>query len=161
MKMIRTFLSAAALAVAALVASGGASAQSVLGDPLFAVLNGGNECTNAAVCRQGDLDGIGSATIFFGFPFATNNTGTVCWGIIADNLAPTTAAHIHRGPSGVNGNIVVNLSPPGAANPGASSGCRAGIPLAIINAIRADPTSFYVNVHNGAFPNGAIRGQLH
>jgi hypothetical protein len=65
--------------------------------------------------------------------------------------------------SGVNGGIVVNLSPPnapGAGNPGASSGCVAAL-AGIVTAIRNDPTSFYVNVHNGAFPNGAVRGQLH
>jgi hypothetical protein len=160
MTMIRTLLSAATVAAATLMACGGANAQSALGDPLFAVLNGGNECTNPGpVCRKGDLDGMGSATIFFGAPLGPN-VGLVCWGITADNLAGSTVAHIHRGPAGVNGGIVVTLSAPGGANPGAASGCRA-VATNIINLIRADPTSFYVNVHNGAFPDGAIRGQLH
>lgn len=141
----------------------GAQAQSALGAPLFTVLNGGNECDAAAPpnCRQGDLDGIGSATI----SFARNDAATswVCWGITADNLAGATAAHIHSGVSGLNGGIVVNLTPPvppAGANPGASSGCVLA-PVATVNAIRADPTRYYVNVHNNAFPAGAIRGQLH
>ena len=34
------------------------------------------------------------------------------------------------------------------------------VPVAIANAIKANPGAYYVNIHNGAFPNGAIRGQL-
>jgi hypothetical protein len=26
--------------------------------------------------------------------------------------------------------------------------------------IKSNPAGFYCNIHNGAFPNGAIRGQL-
>jgi hypothetical protein len=29
-----------------------------------------------------------------------------------------------------------------------------------VQSIVADPASFYVNVHNGDFPGGAVRGQL-
>ena len=153
---IRSLICAAAVMVGALFVSAGSYAQGV---PLFAVMNGGNECNGAAppLCRQGDLDAYGSATIIF------PTTTSLCFAIVADNLAGATAAHIHRGVSGVNGGIVVTLSPPvapAAGDPGASSGCVNGVASAIIAAIRANPTLFYVNVHNGAFINGAIRGQL-
>jgi hypothetical protein len=45
-------------------------------------------------------------------------------------------------------------------NPGASSGCVAGLSCAFVAMIMANPSLFYMNVHDGAFPNGAIRGQL-
>jgi hypothetical protein len=162
MAILRALVSAIAVAIGFLAVSTGAFAQSPQGAPLFAVLNGGNECNSVAPpagpdCRKGDLDGIGSATITFPTPT------TVCWGINVDSLAGATAAHIHRGTSGVNGGIVVTLTPPNApaaGNPGVSSGCVAAL-QGIVTAIRIDPTSFYVNVHNGAFPNGAVRGQLH
>ena len=155
MTAIRQFALAIAFGFVALFASSGAFAQ---GAPLFAVLNGGNECNGASppLCRQGDLDAFGSATIILVSP------NVVCFGIVVDNLAGATAAHIHSGVSEVNGGIVVPLTPPAApaaGNPGASSGCIA-VAVATIAAIRADPTRFYVNVHNGAFINGAIRGQL-
>lgn len=163
MKQLATVAVAVAVSVGAFAASTNARAQSVLGAPLFAVLNGGNECNAAAPpqCRLGDLDAIGSATI----SFAPRDAAThwVCWGITADNLAAPTAAHIHSNVSGLNGAIVVPLTPPVAplgGNPGASSGCVPAT-IAIVNAIRLDPTRFYVNVHSVAFPNGAIRGQLH
>jgi hypothetical protein len=157
-------VSSLAVVFAMLVMASGANAQAPAGEPLFAVLNGGNECDGAVVCRKGDLDAIGSATILIPTPLTSPNT-RVCWAITADNLAqiPTTAAHIHRGTAGLNGGVVVTLTPPNApaaGNPGTSSGCT-NAPTAIINQIRLDPTSFYVNVHNGNFPNGAIRGQLH
>lgn len=129
----------------------------------FAPLNGGNECDNSVPpnCRRGDLDGFGGAVIIIALP------NTVCWGITVDNLtsppSPMNLAHIHSGVSGLNGPIVVTLSPPvapSAGNPGASSGCTSGVPVATINAIRLNPTGFYVNVHNAAFPPGAVRGQL-
>lgn len=159
MRRLRTFACAISVAFGGLVVVSDAQAQSPFGGPLFAVLNGGNECVAPGpTCRKGDLDGIGSATI----TFPTANS--VCWGINVDSIGGATAAHIHRGTSGVNGVVVVSLSAPnapGAGNPGASSGCVGGIAAGIIAAIRNDPTRFYVNVHNARFPDGAVRGQLH
>lgn len=165
MRFFQTLAFGFSLAVSGLMASTGAQAQSPFGGPLFAVLNGGTECVTLPapqqnpVCRRGDLDGIGSATITF--PTAT----TICWGINVDNIAGATLAHIHRGPAGVNGPVVVDLfpplpNPPGGGNPGASAGCIA-VAAALTNQIRNNPTIFYVNIHNNAFPGGAVRGQLH
>jgi hypothetical protein len=147
----------ATLASLAFFASTGASAQGV---PLFAVLNGANECNGAAspTCKTGDPNAFGSATILF--PAANR----VCFGITVDNLGSVNAAHIHTGAATVNGGILVSLSPasPLAGNPNAWAGCVAAA-AGTVTAIKANPTGFYVNVHTtgpGGFPNGAIRGQL-
>jgi hypothetical protein len=148
-------LVSAMLAGLTIFGSTGASAQGV---PLFAVLNGGNECNGAAppLCRAGDLDAFGSATLIF--PTATQ----VCFAILVDNLAGATLAHIHSAVTGINGPIVVTLTPPSApsgGNPGASAGC-VNAAAATITAIKATPTNFYINVHNTQFGGGAVRGQL-
>lgn len=150
-------LAAAAFAAAGLLASVStpATAQSV---SLNAVLNGGNECNNNVPpdCRQGDLDGYGIAGITF--PTSTR----ICVTIQVDNLAGATAAHIHRGPAGINGPVVIALPPPnapGGGSPGVSAFCAA-IAEATLTTIRNFPGSFYLNVHNARFPGGAIRGQL-
>ncbi len=147
----------AVLSVPALTST--ASAQSAT---LFAVLNGGNECNGGVapagpICAIGDPDGWGSATVIF--PTAT----TACFGVTLDNLVPVTAMHIHDGKAGTNGAVVIPLVPPvaaGAANPGAFSGCVGGLPAGLAAAIIRNPGNFYVNVHNAAFPGGAVRGQL-
>ena len=100
----------------------------------------------------GDSDGSGSALI-------TLNVGRtrVCWELSVSGIAPATAAHIHSAPAGVNGAIVVPLSPP---TTGSSSGCRDGVNRALIQAVIDFPENYYVNVHNADFPGGALRGQL-
>jgi CHRD domain len=135
------------------------SAQAQTAPSLYAVLNGGNECNGAVppLCRQGDPDGYGSATI------TIVSATSICFGLTVNNLAAPTAAHIHTGATGVNGGVVVGLAPPvapGGGTPGASSGCVAGLGAGLVNQIRTNPQNFYVNVHNGPFPGGAVRGQL-
>jgi len=87
-------------------------------------------------------------------------TNQICWSISVGGFNPTdpldtpTAAHIHPGAVGVNGPVAVPLSPPLPT----SSGCTTDATNAPL--IAANPAGFYVNVHNGHFPLGAIRGQL-
>jgi hypothetical protein len=116
------------------------------GAPRVTTLSGAEEVPAA------DPDGTGFAAI-------TLNVGQqrVCWELTVANIAPATASHIHAAPAGVNGGIVVPLSPP---TTGTSSGCALGVDPTLIQAIIDHPELYYVNVHNADFPAGAIRGQL-
>ncbi len=100
----------------------------------------------------GDPDGTGSAHITLNV-----GKGRVCWELSVTGIDPATAAHIHSAPAGVNGPIVVPLSPPTS---GTSSGCREGVNPALVQAIIDTPELYYVNVHNAPYPGGALRGQL-
>lgn len=99
----------------------------------------------------GDPDGSGTAI------FTLNQgLGMVCWELTVENIDPAAAAHIHRAPTGQAGPVVVTLSAP---TEGTSSGC-AEVDSALVMEIRQYPEMFYVNVHNAAYPAGAVRGQL-
>lgn len=71
-----------------------------------------------------------------------------------------TAAHIHVGPEGVAGDVVVPLFAGAFAGTDSTSGCVQGVSEELIKAIRKDPDNYYVNIHSDVFPAGAIRGQL-
>lgn len=66
-----------------------------------------------------------------------------------------TAAHIHRGATGVNGAVLVGLCA-SAADFGLSKMTQ--VDEATANAIKSD--AIYVNAHSTAFPAGIIRGQI-
>ena len=79
----------------------------------------------------------------------------VCWAFT--NLKNVTAPkvdHIHQGPAGASGSIVIPLGT--AYKP---SGC---VPASatLLSQIESKPSGFYVNIHNVAYPQGAVRGQL-
>jgi CHRD domain len=136
----------AALAAALISALAVAVAFADAGAPRVTTLSGAEEVPPA------DPDGTGFASI-------TLNVGQakVCWELSVSNIAPATAAHIHAAPAGVNGPVVVPLSPP---TTGSSSGCKENVDPALIQAIIDHPEQYYVNVHNAEFPGGAVRGQL-
>jgi hypothetical protein len=144
----------AAIAVIALPASGTAPQ----GSAFFAILDGEHEIPDA------DPDGYG--TFSGGFRDLTGTSTSFCWGLTVFKIGTPTAAHIHAGgPGTANGPIRIALSPiPTSGLSGRSSNCQ-NVPDTQANAIKqsvaANPTAaFYVNVHTGAFPGGAVRGQL-
>jgi hypothetical protein len=111
------------------------------GAPRVTTLSGAEEVPPA------DPDGTGFATIKLNV-----GPGMVCWEISFEGIDAPFAAHIHAAPVGVNGPVVVPLSP-------IAGGCTSADP-ALIQAIIDFPERYYVNVHNASFPGGAIRGQL-
>lgn len=103
----------------------------------------------------GDGDGIG-----FAVASPRPGQGTVCIDIRYRNIDPPTGAHIHDAPPGVAGPIVIDFTSLIATSPaGRISGCVAVDP-ALAQDVAQNSADFYVNVHNVAFPAGAIRGQL-
>ena len=108
--------------------------------------------TGEAESPAGDPVATGTATVRL-----RAGQGQVCYQLAATNLPAAAAAHIHRASAGSSGPVVVPLQTPNAA--GTASGCATAA-RTVVNAILADPASYYVNVHTAEFPNGAIRGQL-
>jgi hypothetical protein len=117
--------------------------------PYVAELKGSNE-----VPGPGDTDGTGAATVSFA-AVDVNNT-EVCFDLTYSGIAAPTMAHIHTGAAGVAGAVVVDF---GVPTPNAFSGCVT-VANTITDPILANPSAFYVNVHNADFTGGAIRGQL-
>jgi hypothetical protein len=72
-------------------------------------------------------------------------------------------AHIHRGAAGTNGPVEVSLAFP---QDGQSADCLTegeadkGLAPGEVQQILANPSAYYVNVHNTAYPGGAVRAQL-
>jgi len=111
---------------------------------LTAQLNGANEVPPA------DPNGTGEAHVFG----AAGHPNKLCFVLFVDQIGRPTAAHIHRGAAGVVGPVRVPFRTPAD---GDSAGC---VNTTLAARILANPQNWYVNVHNAAFPGGAIRGQL-
>lgn len=134
------------VSVAAAVLSLFATQQALARDT-FARLDGAQETPSA-----GDPDGSGAALIEVK-PNAANPR--VCVSLGFQGIAAPTAMHIHSGAVGVAGPVVINL----ATVLSGEAQCVSA-PLATVKAINKNPQNFYINIHNAAFPGGAVRGQL-
>jgi hypothetical protein len=108
---------------------------------LSATLNGANEVGG------GDPDGTGSFT-------ARIDRDKMCYTLTVANIDDATMAHIHKGAAGVNGPVFIGLP---EIDPGEHCEEIGGDRL---GDLRSRPQNYYVNVHNGDFPGGAVRGQL-
>jgi hypothetical protein len=138
--MTRTnrWFSAAAVTLLLLVSASAAQSAVI---HLVADLSGANEVPPA------DPDGSGFADIFI-----DDEALTIEWVISVTGIdEPVNLAHIHAGSADVNGPVVVDFN-------GQLFG--SGLFDEDLASILADPASFYVNIHNDAFPGGAVRGQL-
>lgn len=141
---MRTILTAAliALVLPVLASARGQGMSPVVSSKL----TGGNE-----VPAKGDPNGVALAVVTLDAA-----KGTSCWKFKGvKGISTPNAAHIHKGGKGVAGPVVI---PFGSAYK--ASGCVKA-PKKTIEAIETKPTGYYVNIHNAAFPGGAVRGQLH
>ena len=139
-RLFVTLVLALALVYVAQVAAGQA-----LGDA-NAMLTGDVE-----VPGPGDPKGSGTVQVTL-----KPDTAEVCYELSVANLQEATAAHIHQGKKGEEGPVAVPLDTP---KTGTAKGCTKA-DVVVIEALMQDPTDYYVNVHNAAFPKGAVRGQL-
>jgi CHRD domain len=118
---------------------------------IFAVMTGAKE-VDVNGEHHGDPNGRGSFS-------ATLDGRQLCYGIQVKNINDPVAAHIHRGGPKVAGPVVQPLEQPATGDPGASSAC-VRISRSLARGLRRNPARYYVNVHTGDLPNGAVRGQL-
>ena len=98
---------------------------------------------------KGPAGGTGTAKIE-----ADAATGQVCSTLTwSPQVGTPSAAHIHQGPAGTEGPIVIVLQ----AAPG-----RNCVPAAapVVQGMESNPGGYYVNIHTNASPDGAVRGQL-
>lgn len=138
---LTTLAAAALLALAACETIG-----NIVGEGFQATLSGAAE-----VPGPGDPDGSGIAEFSL-----VDRTDNLCYEITVVGIDAPTAAHIHRGAAGVAGPPVLTLNTP---TDGESTDCTS-VPSELIDEIERNPAGFYINVHNAAYPNGAVRGQL-
>lgn len=136
-------IAALTLAAAALTLAGAGAAQAAPAIPL----TGGQESPKPTA-----FGAHGS--------FSYDIDGTqFCYTLEVSGLsAPATAAHVHVGDRNAPGPVVIPLTVPMATDFDVSACTTASADL--LAAIEADPSAYYVNVHNANNPGGEIRGQL-
>jgi hypothetical protein len=99
---------------------------------------------------KGDPNGKGTAKITL-----QQSKGRICFSLNWSGIGTPNASHIHKGKKGVAGPVVVPLFGGAAKHSGCVKAAKS-----LIAQIAKTPSAYYVNVHNTAFPNGAIRAQL-
>ena len=160
-KKILTAVAVTGLATAGIAVQVGQATAGHSNTVLETTLDGRNEVATGAKSKRvvGDPNGTGEAYVFG----IDGDPKTLCYVLTVDKLSGATAAHIHEGPAGSNGPVVVNLAAPADGNAAdclteGETGKFVGDQT--VAEILANPSNYYVNVHNQEFPGGAVRGQL-
>jgi hypothetical protein len=136
-----------ALAVAGLAAPADAAddATGRAAHRLVADLTGAKE-----VPGPGDPNGSGHVVLRL-----RPGAGKVCARASWSRIGRPTDAHVHKGGPRVAGDVVVDLSSVVTGGRHCTSARRG-----LIRQIIDHPGRYYFNIHNAAYPGGAIRGQL-
>jgi hypothetical protein len=96
------------------------------------------------VPAPGDPDGSGMARMIF-------------YRVTVSDIQTATRAHLHMGDAGErNDTVKLNLLPPRNS----ARECIRGLGERFIKKISRNSSSYYVDVHNDEYPDGALRGQL-
>jgi hypothetical protein len=131
------------LAAAALLAPAALALPGAMHPELGATLAGKNEVPKGSPTAHG----IVNLTLKPG-------PGQVCWTFQLVGVSKPLTAHIHKGRPGVSGPVFIPLGKTYKAK-----GCTSAAKK-MIEAVEADPNSYYVNVHNAKYPGGVVRGTL-
>jgi len=108
--------------------------------------------TGKAETPPGPPKATGSAVVSL-----RGKTLQVCWRFTGlHGFTGATFAHIHKGPKGTSGPIVIPFSTGPKLK---HKGCVHST-AALIKAIAKSPHGFYVNIHSKKNPGGAVRAQL-
>lgn len=103
---------------------------------------------------SGDPDGRGQATLIM-----NPATNQVDLRLSYSNIAAPTAVFIRRGPTGLDGNVVLPIVIESDGG-GTLVGRRTSAKPDIVETILASPGEYYLVVFNGEYPVGALRGPL-
>ncbi|MEV0529349.1 CHRD domain-containing protein [Streptomyces sp. NPDC050439] len=137
-------------------AGSGTSTSTGSGGAVFAAsLNGANEVPVQGGPAVGDKDGRA-------LEFVQVKGDRVSVSVKWRGTGKPTALHIHQGAKGTNGGVKIDFT----GLLGKSKGHRVTGTVkvhdaALLQQLKADPNSFYANLHTAEFPGGAVRGQLH
>jgi hypothetical protein len=102
----------------------------------------------------GDPDGIATGSLTL-----NDTTGAVSWEITYANIVEPSSMHIHAGAAGQANPPLIDLGVATSGGPGTLIGSTTASTTTIAS-ILADPTAYYVNIHNEQFLGGAVRDQL-
>lgn len=87
---------------------------------------------------------------------ADTAAGQFCYSVTGEGLQDAAAMHIHEGPAGTEGPVVIPLD---HTKIGAGEVCTPA-EAALLEKVMADPAVYYLNVHTPEFQAGAVRDQL-
>ena len=98
----------------------------------------------------GDPDGAGNFKISI-----DSATNTMCYDLVWQGIDAPDASHVHIGATNQAGQIRVDMNLP-------ANGPKACIPVdsASVGHMTGGPKTHYVDLHNGSYADGAVRGQL-